>query len=87
MSDRSPMTYDFTDREILLMREACQKSLTFASGGANLAATARMEQAGLITCEEVRGKQMIRATRLGREAWLNQGLRAAGRPLIRLAGA
>ena len=88
MSERDPVTYDFTDREALVMRQAFHKPGNvgqLTSGKENFAAIERMVQAGLLTAEPARNqKLLVRPTTKGREAWTNQGLRAAGRPLVRL---
>ena len=92
MDDRAPKTYDFNDREAMLMRQAYHKPNNvgqFISGRDNVASAQRLADAGLITMVPAmttthREKLLIKPTRLGREAWVNQGLRAAGRPLTRL---
>jgi hypothetical protein len=90
MSNFDPMTYDFTRREALLVRRAFHKKFGLGlsiSAGENLMAARRLEAAKLVTVETAaKGpKLVVRLTRLGREAWINQGLRAAGKPLVRLA--
>lgn len=89
MSEREPMVFDFSHREALLMGRACTKAFDVGQrvGGINIAAARRMEAAGLVTIVEDRyDKFIMKPTKLGREAWTNQGRRAAGRPLVRLTG-
>lgn len=87
MSEHAPMTYDFTKREALLMQRACLKDTGYTiSGTINLAAVRSLEAAKLITSEPAKeGRVTVRPTLLGREAWTNYGLRAAGRAPMRLS--
>lgn len=88
MAEHAPMLFDFTKREALLMRRACHKADLghTVSGDVSLAAVQRLQDAMLVTSKPAKGgKVTFRPTLLGREAWLNYGLRAAGRPLVRLS--
>lgn len=85
INDRMPVTYEFTDREAHLMRQAYHSTGHIISGDLNTSAVQRMVDAGLMSMEPLKqGRFLIRPTAQGREAWINQGLRAAGRPLTRL---
>jgi hypothetical protein len=91
MSSLGPMTYDFSPREALLVRRAFHKKFglgQLVSIGENLVAARRLEAAKLVTIEPaIKGtKFVVKLTQLGREAWVNQGLRAGGKPLVRLTG-
>lgn len=88
MPERAPMTFDFTKREALLMRRAFHRiDIGYTvSGTVSLAIVQRLQDALLVKSEPAKGgKVTFRPTLLGREAWLNYGLRAAGRPLVCLS--
>ena len=94
---REPITYRFSDKEAVVVRRAFHKQSGQGVYGVTSMAVARvLEQKGLLSVEvtnrsgsshysRTAGGLIIRLTPAGREAWLNAGLIAAGRPPVCLS--
>jgi hypothetical protein len=84
MSERNPTTFDFTNQEAMVVRQVFDTEGKMISIR-KVHVIRRMQAAMLLTSTPAtRGKLTIRLTPLGREAWINHGLRTARRPLVRL---